>query len=113
MNKQNEYDLFYLIYSCENEILIVLMVIYFAIMWLQVLHSTVVKQLEIADLLEKLKESDCHVSIRAAFFFFSPYIKFIFPPSKNKFCSLLATSLTRPIGIMRLESIGSPGDYHS
>lgn len=70
MNKQNEYDLFYVIYSCENEILIVLMVIYFAIMWLQVLHSTVVKQLEIADLLEKLKESDRHVSIRAAFFFF-------------------------------------------
>lgn len=35
----------------------------------RVLHSTVVKQLEIADLLEKLKESDRHVSIRAAFFF--------------------------------------------
>ena len=67
MNKQNEYDLFYVIYSCENEILIVLMVIYFAIMWLQVLHSTVVKQLEIADLLEKLRESKCHVSIEFLF----------------------------------------------
>lgn len=82
------------------------MVIYFAIMWLQVVHSTVVKQLEIDDLLEKLKESNCQVSIRAAFFF--PYIKFIFPPSKKKFYSLLAKSLTYPIGIVRLESIGRP-----
>ena len=112
MNKQNEYDLFYLIYSCENEILIVLMVIYFSIIWLQVLHSTVVKQLEIADLLEKLKESDCHVSIRAAFF--SPVLNsYSHRKKKKKIYSLLATSLSCPIGIVRLESIGSPGDYHS
>jgi hypothetical protein len=54
--------------SCESEVLIVLMVIYFAFMLpLQVIHATVVKQLEIADLLEKLRESKCHVSIEFLF----------------------------------------------
>jgi hypothetical protein len=44
------------------------MVMYFQIILLfQVLHSTAVRQLEIAELLDKLQESKCHVSIRVNF----------------------------------------------
>lgn len=39
------------------------------ILLLQVLHSTVVKQLEIAELLEEVRESKFHVSMRVKLYY--------------------------------------------